>query len=439
MYEIEMNVNAAIDMPEEKLQSEKSSMTRRITTYLRWVGSILIIVSAISFMLQGHEDIVPAYRYWIGLGFTLLLCAGGMICAYLFRETKGARIFFGLGAAFLPVQVSQVSAMIYGYWHGKAALQPAYSWLQFMNVSPTIITLDFFITAALLVLVGYASYAILARKHLYTLLYTSIAANALLLLPIRDGDMIAVIIAGLFVVLRRSELRLHRDLAMRLAEGMAARALMSLPLWIIIGRSMLYPTSYWLTIVLSATVVMYCIYDINHYTQSDFIRYICQWLGTIAAINIWLQCAGQLGCLNDDNFSVFLPIAVILFGLSARVNFYPRFYRFIASALVVFLSLDAMIEQQSLAPVLAIAAGTLLTISGIRYREKMPFFCGNVCVVSGFLFYWEYAINIYTATPWISSIVLGLLVILLASYIESKDRLIMAKMRYYFNQLKQWN
>lgn len=439
MYVNEMNVNAAIEIPEQNPQVEKSGMTRRITSYLRWVGSILIIVSAISFMLQGNEDIVPAYRYWIGLGFTLLLCAGGMVCAYLFRETKGARIFFGLGAAFLPVQVSQVSAMIYGYWHGQAALQPAYSWLQFMNVSPTIIALDFVITAALLVLVSYASYAILARKHLSTLLYTSIAANAMLLLPIRDGDLIAAIITGLFVLLRRSELRLHQDRTMRLAEGMAARALMSLPLWIIIGRSMLHPTSHWLTIVLSATVVVYCIYDIKHYTQSSFIRYICQWLGTIAAINIWLQCAEQLGGLSNDNFSVLLPIAAVLFWLSARVQFYPRLYRFIASALVVFLSLDAMAEQQSLAPVLAIAAGILLTISGIRYREKMPFFCGNVCVVSGFIFYWEYAVNIYTAAPWVSSIVLGLLVILLASYIESKDRLIMDKTRYYFNQLRQWN
>ncbi len=128
----------------QDIENEKSkSITSKITTYLRWTGSILIALSAISFMLQGHEEILPAYRYWIGLGLTLLLCGGGLVCAYLFHETKGARIFFGLGTAFLPVQVSQVAAMIYAYWHGNSALQPEYSWLQFMEVSPTVITIDF--------------------------------------------------------------------------------------------------------------------------------------------------------------------------------------------------------------------------------------------------------------------------------------------------------
>lgn len=439
MYASEFNENVVNRDQPETQTGENKSITSKITTYLRWVGSVLIILSAVSFMLQGHEEILPAYRYWIGLGLTLMLCGGGLICAYLFRETKGARIFFGLGTAFLPVQVSQVSAMIYAYWHGQAALQPEYSWLQFMDVSPAIITLDFFITAVLLVLVSYASYAILARKHLHTLLWTSVAANALLLLPIRDGTLVAFIIAALFIFLRRSEQRLHRDSSMRLAEGMAARALMSLPLWIIIGRSLLHPTSYLLAIVLSAIVVLYCIYDIKRYTRSDYIVYSCQWIGTVAAISIWLLILDQFRVFSGNNLGSFLPVAVILFALSGRVEFHARLYRFIASILVMFLTYGAMIDQQTLAPVFTIAAGMFLTVAGIQYREKTPFLSGNICVAGGFLFYWEYAVNIYAAAPWISSIILGLLVILLASYIENKDKLIMAKTRYYFNQLKNWN
>ena len=98
-----------------------------------------------------------------------------------------------------------------------------------------------------------------------------------------------------------------------------------------------------------------------------------------------------------------------------------------------------MVEQQAMAPVFAIAAGILLTVAGIKYREKMPFVSGNICVAGGFLFYWEYAINFYSNAPWISSIVLGLIVILLASYIENREKQIMAKSRYYFKELKSWN
>jgi len=425
----------------EQIEGNKTetNITTKITTYLRWIGSLLIIFSAISFMLQGHEEILPVYRYWIGLGLTLLLCGGGLVCAYLFNETKGARIFFGLGAAFLPVQVSQVSAMIYGYWHGQAALQPQYNWLQFMDVSPAVIALDFVITGALLLLVSYACYSMLARKHLKTLLWASVAGNIMLMLPIRDGSIIPFVIAGIFILLRSVEHRLHNDSTMRLSEGMAARALMSLPLWIIVGRSLLHPVSFMLGVVILAIIVVYCIYDIKRYTQTAFLIYIAQWLGTFAAMAIWVMVLGQIGADFSNNFSTLMPIAIILFVLSNRADYHARLYRFISSVMVLLLSYSAMVDQQTLAPVFTIAAGLLLTVAGMKYREKLPLIIGKICVAGGFLFYWEYAVNLYANTPWISSIILGLVVILLASYIENRNKQIVEKSRHYFNELKSWN
>lgn len=425
----------------EQIEGNKTetNITTKITTYLRWIGSLLIILSAISFMVQGHEDILPAYRYWIGLGLTLLLCGGGLVCAYLFNETKGARIFFGLGAAFLPVQVSQVSGMIYSYWHGQAALQPEYSWLQFMDVSPSVIALDFVITGALLLLVSYASYSILARKYLKTLLWTSVAGNIMLMLPVRDATLIPFVIAGLFMLLRSVEHRLHNDSTMRLPEGMAARALMSLPLWIIVGRSLLHPVSFMLGLVLLAIIVVYCIYDIKRYTQTSFLVYVSQWLGTFAAMALWLMVLGQFDADFSNHYCALFPIAIILFVLSKRVDYHARLYRFISSVMILLLNYGAMVEQQTLAPVFSIAVGLLLTVAGMKYREKFPLIIGNICVAGGFLFYWEYAMNLYANTPWISSIILGLVVILLASYIENRSKQIVAKSRHYFNELKSWN
>ncbi len=431
------------EMPSQEFeQTEESknskSMTAKITTYLRWVGSVLIVLSAISFMLQGHDEILPAYRYWIGLGLTLLLCSGGLVCAYLFHETKGARIFFGLGTAFLSVQVSQVSAMIYAYWHGQSALQPEYTWLQFMEVSPTVIAIDFVITGLLLFLVSYASYSILARKYLKTLLTASVVGSVLLIIPVRDATLVPLIIAGLFTFLRHTEQYLHNDSSMRLAEGMAARVLVSLPLWIIVGRSLLHPASYLLAIVVSAIVLVYCIYDIKRYTQSAFITYIAQWIGTLAAMAIWVVVLAEFGVVGDQ-LSALLPVAIILFVLSGQVSYHARLYRLVSALMTVALTYAAMLDGQTMAPVITIAAGMLLTIAGIKHREKAPFIMGNICVLGGFLFYWEYAVNFYSSAPWISSIVLGLVVILLASYIENKEKQIMAKSRYYFNELKSWS
>lgn len=442
----ELNVHSGTqvdDDPKDNTQADENKnpnkLTTKITTYLRWIGSILIVLSAISFMLQGHDEILPAYRYWIGLGLTLLLCGGGLVCAYLFHETKGARIFFGLGAAFIPVQVSQVAAMIYAYWHGNSALQPEYTWLQFTQVSPMVIGIDFIITGLLLFLVSYASYSILARKYIKTLLWASIIGNGLLILPVRDATLVPLVITALFIFLRKTEHFLHNNASMRLPEGIAARALISLPLWIMIGRSLLHPASFLLAIVVSAILVIYCIYDIKRYTKSTFIIYIAQWVGTFAAIASWLIVLAAFEVTQHNGLSALLPIAIILFALSAKVDYHARLYRLISSVLTIGLSYTAMVEQQAMAPVLAIAAGILLTVAGIKYREKMPFISGNICVAGGFLFYWEYAINFYSSAPWISSIVLGLIVILLASYIENREKQIMAKSRHYFKELKSWN
>ena len=439
MYSNEIETDIDIDGFEIENSQKAKSLTAKITTYLRWIGSVLIILSAISFMLQGHEEILPAYRYWIGLGLTLLLCGGGLVCAYLFHETKGARIFFGLGTVFLPVQVSQVAAMIYAYWHGSSALQPEYSWLQFMQVSPSVIAIDFMITGVLLFLVSYASYSILARKHLKTLIGASVIGNVLLLLPVRDASFVPLIIAALFIFLRKTEHFLHNDSSMRLAEGMAARALMSLPFWIMLGRSLLHPASFLLVIVVSAMLVVYCIYDIKRYTTSATIVYITQWIGTFAAIAIWVAVLNEFKMIGGDYLSALLPVAIILFALSAKVDYHARLYRLIASIMIMGLTFTAMFEQQAMAPILTIAAGILLSLVGIRNREKVSFVIGNSCVLGGLFFYWEYVVNFYSNAPWISSIVLGLLVILLASYIENKENQIMAKSKFYFKELQGWN
>lgn len=414
------------------------TITSKVTTFLRWTGSLMIVLSAINFMLQGTDDMLPAYRYWIGLGFTLLLCGGGLVCAYLFKETKGARIFFGLGTAFIPVQVTQVAAMIYAYWHGNNAMQPEYVWLQFMDVSPTTILLDLVLTAALLYIVSYASYAILARKYLKTLIIASVVGNALLLLPIRDTNLVAIIIAGLFIYLRQIEEGLHQDSSMRLMEGMAARVLAFLPLLIIIGRSFLHPGSYLLAIVICAIAVIYFIYDIKRYTQLTLLLYIAQWAGTIAAIVFWFILAEQYSVIAGNPVVSNLPVVGILFLLSEQVQFHIRSYRNIASALAVFLCFSAMLDDQVSAPIISFTTGVLLVIAGLKYKEKVPFFTGSICVAGSLLFYLEYVGQLYSSAPWISSIIVGLLVILLASYLENKEKKIVQQSKQYFNELKSW-
>ncbi len=424
---------------ETEQASKARSLTAKISNYLRWAGSLLIVLSAISFMLQGHADMLPSYRYWVALGFTLILCTGGLVCAYAFNETKGARIFFGLGTAFLTVQTSQVGAMVYAYFQGKQALQPKYEWLQFMDVSPVIVGLDLALTSVLLVVVGYAGFAILARKHLKMLLGAFIIANLFLMLPIREAHSIAATIGALFLFLRYIEQTLHQDRSMQLLEGLSARLIISLPLFIMIGRSLLHPASFLLAVVGSAMIATYLLSDIKRYTQSAVILYAGQVIGTLAALFVWLVVVDEFFTDTQDLSLLMLPLAVILFGLSFIASYHAKLYRFISSLLAVILVYGAMTEGLVFAPVFALLTGMALTVAGLKTREKVPFFTGHICFAGGFLFYCRYAVDLYSVAPWLSAIALGLLVILLSSYLESREKKIVQKFRFYFHELKTWN
>ena len=413
--------------------------TLKITSLLRWSGSILIVLSAISFLIQGAENVLPSYRYWVSLAFILLLCACGLICAYSFRETKGARIFFGLAAAFLPVQVSQVSAMIYGYLHGISDhLQTSISWWQYGNMSLSTIGINVVLTGIVSVPVVYGGFSILARKLRYQLGLVYGAANLMLLLPFRDVIWMELLIAGSLFWLRQVDGKMSRDSVMHLPEGIAARVILWIPGLIMVGRSFLYPVSFLLPALLLAFAAIVLMIDIKKATQSKVLIITGEWAGIAAIFCSWLIVVDQL----DGNMPfgiLLLPFSVVLFMLSEKVDYCARWYRTSASILAAGVCLTTDSSGLYYVSVISIFMGILLASAAIRYREKAPGIAGAICLIIGILFYFEYVVNFYQSSPWLSSTVLGLFVLILASYIENREKKIAQKTKFYYNEIKNWD
>lgn len=419
--------------------TEQAASGSQIIRYLRWAGSLLVILSAVGFMLQSHADLLPAYRYWAGLAIVLALCTGGLVCNYLLKETTGARLFFALGAAFLPVQVSQVSAMLYACIQGANAPKPDYVWLQFTDVHPALIGVDLGITALLLITVSYMSFSMLAKRQVKPLLQAALLGNLILLLPIREGYALPILIAVLFAGLHLIERKFQHDNTMKLNEGLTARALISLPLLILLGRSLLYPMSFWLAIVIAAITSTIGIVDTKRYTQSALLIYLGQWVGTLAALSIWPMAVEHFVGLSLNYYSLMIPVALLLFGLSTQVSYHAKTYRSLASLMATGLTFAALLDDQAFAPLLALSAGiALVTIGGLKNREKIPFFCGQLSVLSGILFYCGTVVDAYSNAPWLFSIGLGLAVLMLASVLEKKHQIIIKTVSAYWNEIQEW-
>lgn len=397
------------------------------------------MLSAISFLIQGAENILPSYRYWVTLAFILLLCGCGLICAYSFRETKGARIFFGLAAAFLPVQVSQVSAMIYGYLHGVSDyLQNSLFWWQYGNMPFSAIGVNVLLTVIVSVPVVYGGFSILARKLCYQLGVVYGVANLMLLLPFRDVFWMELVIAGVLFWLRQVDGKISRDSIMQLPEGIAARVILWIPVLIMVGRSFLYHVSFLLPSVLLMFAAIVLMIDLKKATRSKAFVIAGEWAGVASVFLAWLIVVEQLD--GKIPFGILLlPFSVVLFTLSEKVDYCARLYRTTASLLAAGICFTTDSSGLYFVSVISIFMGILLASAGIRYREKGPGIAGAICFISGVLFYFDYVVHFYQSSPWLSSTVLGVFVLILASCIENREKKIVQKTKFYYNEIKNWN
>ncbi|MDO9241343.1 MAG: hypothetical protein Q7U30_15110, partial [Methylicorpusculum sp.] len=143
--------------------------------------------------------------------------------------------------------------------------------------------------------------------------------------------------------------------------------------------------------------------------------------------------------LPDNFYTLAIPVAIAMFALSTQVVYHAKAYRSLGSVLATGLVFTALLNNQAFAPLLALSTGIALVVTGgLKFREKAPFFLGQLNILGGILFYCGYVVDAYSNAPWLFSISLGLAVLLLASLLEKKQQLIVNAVGNYLNEIKEW-
>ncbi|HFD87824.1 MAG TPA: hypothetical protein ENJ35_09140 [Gammaproteobacteria bacterium] len=418
------------------LNAGETSGNAKLTGFLRWAGVILILFSALGFMLQGYAQVEAGLRYWIGLFLTMALAGGGVLCAHALHETVGARIFFGLATLFVIVQSTQVGAMLYGWLQPDHGPTADYEWLKFYGVSQAMILLDMVITAVVMLLVGYAGFSILARSRSKTLIAAFLLGNVSILFPSRHELVISLMLIGLFIYLRRIETRMRMDFAMQSWEGRAARAIIFTPLMILAGRESLYPANGISLATVLALLAFVSIWDLGHYTRRGWIRACGELLGILLATGSWavVFIALHPSVFNFHLFSPTFPITLSLLWLMLSLK---AGHGAILRTLAALMAL-ATVSLNDTSSTSTLLLGVIFTGVGIQFREKMTLLPGIVCIVLGSIGYIKGMIGLYAQAPWISSAVLGFTVIFLASWIEKNPRRVFSRAVGYLNEVRSW-
>ncbi len=406
------------------------SRVHKLTEILRKTGAIVLVAAALSFLIQGWNNWNSLERYYTFLGFTGSLAALGMLCGLALKDSKGARTFLAIATAFIPVHFAQLGAFVHSLFGSAEKYFPKS--LVFVADSPTSVLLTTGVTTLLafpLALVGFSTLGRSKGRYL-TLLY--LAANALLLIPVRDSQTVFVIAAVMFIGLLFSDLSMLASVpGLKTFEGRCSRLLLFVPFSIMLGRCAMYgPSLYILSIVLGAVACLLYLYAPKLYENPSSARNL-RLISLIPAYFSWRCLVGA--CLHNGfgdlpgSLVIHLPYAALLALLSLNAQQDGPLLRRIAGIMAIAATLSQLFVFGGFTTaVLAVFVSLLVLSAAFALEERVLFYAGGFGFVSGLLYHLQYALRFYQLSPWLSLAAIGVAAVVASSYVERNYQRILA-------------
>src|SRR6187431_2576226 len=203
---------------------------------LRIAGAVLVVAAASTFMLQNWQVGNDLGRYAMLVGQSLLLTVAAYFVGLSVREGRSARTFLALVLATIPVSFAVLGGLVYSRFHlDELAPLPHYaSWIAPSRGSALLAVLG---TLSLLVPLSLVSFTALARKQAKALTLAFCAANLLVLVPVRQPEVVAALAGVALLGLLHLELtRFAAAAQLDTLEGKLARVMPFAPPLIMLGR-----------------------------------------------------------------------------------------------------------------------------------------------------------------------------------------------------------
>jgi len=210
-----------------------------LSRILRIIGAFSVVASMSVFLLQDWGNGNDLHRYYLLLSQSVLLATGGFCLAFLLKENKGARVFFGLSLISIAANLTTLGALIFSYvqWGSTLANYPGIAlWTVSSGVS---IAFALGLAAIVLIPITLFGFKVMARQSALPLTIAYLLSNSMLLLPVRD-TFYSSIIAGISILLSLAFVTklVAKDPKLRTAEGKFARVLLFIAPVIMLVRSL---------------------------------------------------------------------------------------------------------------------------------------------------------------------------------------------------------
>lgn len=401
---------------------------RNITTVsemLRILGAAVILASMSLFLMQGWSEGNDIRRYLLLLTQTGLLAGAGFALSHGLRETKGARIFFGLALISIPANFTILGALVYSVFQLDGALStyPGFATWRIDDVAGIGVTM--LGAFALLVPVALFCYAIMARHSARALTLTFIPLNLLLLVPVRESIVAgALALAGTGFALWVSGKLSRRDAALATAEGRFALLTLFIPVGIVLFRSVyFYDVDSLLVAMLTGALFL----ALRPTAVSPHRHRVVAALVDIASLPLALVTAaavcGSLGVFGDE---VLAPLSALLYALMAAdvlrrtgsrvVRAFTAFTIsfFVAAGFIFSVAIDASVASA----IFAMLAGLTLGLAGTWLGSRTAMAAGVITMLAAAALGFEPIAEFVMASSWMALAIFGAASIALGSLVE---------------------
>jgi hypothetical protein len=408
---------------------------------LRVLGAAVLLASMSVFLLQGWSEGNDISRYLLLLAQTGLLAAAGFAMSHGLRETKGARIFFGLALVSIPANFTILGALLYSVfqWDGGLINYPDYAHWQIDNLAGIGMTLG----GAVLVLVPVTifCFAIMARHSAKTLSLHFLLLNTLLLLPIR-GSMAAGTIALLgvaYALLVVGKLP-RKDRSMKTGEGKFALATLFIPIGIVLFRSMYFYQVDSLMIAMIATALFLSARQVSQFPdRSARLAVALEGFSVPVALVAALSLTDALSsAIMSELTGPFFAIVYTMLALDIlRRTENETLARITAMTVSLIVALSFIItvagQASALTAILSLAVGAILLFAGLSIRSKVAIFSGIVTLVAGIFFGFQPMVQLIVTSSWVDLAIFGAGTIALGSILDRHGVVIKLRLVKWFD------
>lgn len=412
---------------------------------LRLLGTTALLIAMYSFLVKGWQSGNDVFRYLLMLGHTGVLAAIGLASGHWLNESKGARLLLTLALVSVPANFAILGAFIYSQAGIIAPnVYPNYVAWTVDSMGTALITTA--AAAVLIIPVTLFGFSVLARSMSRKLSLLFFFSNAVLLLPIRDPQLIGVVVlllAGINVLVSRKVS--HQQIAAKTQEGMTALGLQFLPLAVLMGRSLwLYSVDMFLLSVLTVTAFFVLRQASMYFEVNSKSRNL---LDNAALIPAFMITPLLSTTLYESMFianALAIPLASLvsaymIYDISLRRETDGGGYRRIAAGLIVICLLsNLMLYTGLLAALACVALGIALLVTGYKMQQRTIFGNGLVLFVVGIAQQLYELVHHFDLGSWASLAVLGIVSIIIASTIESQGNRIKPIFEKWKNSYKAW-